>query len=583
MPSNAELIQTLEQMASMLELTGANRFKVNAYAKAARAVKGSTVDVIAQAGDRKALEAIDGIGASIAEKIGEFAESGTFEDYEQLRAKVPSGLIRVLGIPGLGPKTVRLMWTEIKIETVEDLKKAIEDGSIEALPRMGKKTIENIKDAISFSEQSGERTPIGRAMPLAESLVERLESVKGIQRIAYAGSLRRGADTIGDIDILVSTEDPQAVHAAFVEADGVERVLVSGDTKSSVRVKLGNRQIQVDLRSVEDGAFGAALMYFTGSKEHNVRLRERALKKGLTLNEYGLFPEDDEDTPPQQRGVEPVASDTEEAIYRALDMEWVAPELREDRREFKGELPDLIELDDIKAELHAHTTASDGTLSILELAANARRRGFHTIAVTDHSKSSAIANGLDEARLRDHIEAVHRANEEIDGITILAGSEVDILADGSLDYDDDLLAALDIVVASPHTGLSQDPKKATKRLLKAIKHPLVHIIGHPTGRLVGKREGMSPDIRALADAAAEHKVALEINANYRRLDLRDVHVAIALEAGALIAIDCDVHHPDNYDQLRYGVLTGRRGGLTAASCVNTWADATLHEWLRSKR
>jgi DNA polymerase (family 10) len=583
MPSKAELIEKLEQMASMLELTGANRFKVNAYDKAARAIKGASIDVIEHADDPKKLEEIDGVGSSIAEKIGEFAETGTFEEFEQLRKKVPSGLIRVLAVPGIGPKTVRLMWTELEIETIDDLKKAIDDGSLEDLPRMGKKTIENLKDAISFSEQSGERTPIGKAMPLAEDLVEKLGKVKGVRQIAYAGSLRRGAETIGDIDILVSAKTPADVHDALTGTEGVEKVLASGETKTSVRMKLGNRQIQVDLRSIDDNAFGAAMLYFTGSKEHNVKLRERALKKDLTLNEYGLFPEDDEDTPPQQRGVKPVACDTEEKIYKALDLKWIPPELREDRGELKGKLPDLLELDDIKAELHAHTTESDGAMSIRELAEHAKQRGFHTIAVTDHSKSSAVANGLDEKRLRKHIKAVREVNDEMDGITILAGSEVDILADGRLDYDDELLAELDIVVASPHTGLSQDPKKATSRLLKAIEHPLVHILGHPTGRLIGKREGLSPDIKALAEAAEAHNVALEVNANWRRLDLRDTHIAIALEAGALIAIDCDVHGPADYDQLRYGVLTARRGGLAASSCVNTWTAAKLQKWLKSKR
>lgn len=583
MPSTPDLIDKLGQMAAMLELTGANRFKVNAYAKAARALKGASIDVLAHADDPKKLKEIEGIGSSIAENIGEYAESGTFGDFEELRAKVPSGLLQIMEIPGLGPKTVRLMWTDLKIETIADLKKAIDDGSLEDLPRMGKKTIENIRDAIAFSEQSGGRTPIGKAMPLAEQIVDTLGKVKGVTQIQYAGSLRRGAETIGDIDILVSAKDPAKVHTAFTEMEGVEKVLASGDTKSSVRMKLGKRQIQVDLRSIDEHAFGAALMYFTGSKEHNVRLRERALKKGLTLNEYGLFPEDDEDTPPQQRGIKPVASETEEKIYKALDLEWIAPELREDRGELKGKAPTLIELKDIKAELHAHTTASDGRMSILELAQAAKDRGFHTIAVTDHSKSSVIANGLDEDRLRKHIQAIREAAEQITGITILAGSEVDILVDGSLDYDDDLLAELDVVVASPHASLSQDPKKATARLLKAIEHPLVHIIGHPTGRLIGRREGLAPDINALAEAAAEHSVALEINANWQRLDLRDIHVGASLKAGATIAVDCDVHAPSDYDHLRYGVLTGRRGGLTAESCVNAWSAAKLHKWLRSKR
>lgn len=583
MPDTADLISKLERMASMLELTGANRFKVNAYAKAARALKGASIDVLAHADDPGALEEIEGVGSSIAQKIGEYASKGTFEEYEKLRSSVPAGLIAVLDVPGLGPKTVRAMWKDLGIESVADLKRVIADGSLESLPRMGKKTIENIRDAIEFSEKSGGRTPLGLALPLAEEVVDRLRVVEGVKRIEYAGSLRRGAETIGDLDILVCAEDPTGVHKAFAAMDGVEKVLVSGETKSSVRMQLGDRLIQVDLRSVDEEAFGAALMYFTGSKEHNVRLRERSLKQGLTLNEYGLFPDDDEDTPPQQRGVKAVASKDEQEIYAKLGLPWIAPELREDRGEFRDEQPQLIEVADIRAELHAHTTASDGQLSIRELAEMAKARGFHTIAVTDHSKSSAIANGLSEDRLRRHISAIREVNGELEGIRVLAGSEVDILADGRLDYDDELLAELDVVVASPHTALSQDPKKATARMIRAIEHPLVHIIGHPTGRLVGRREGFLPDMRALADAAAANRVALEVNANWMRLDLRDVHVAVAMQAGANLAIDCDVHAPEDYDQLRFGVLTARRGGLTAERCVNAWDSKKLWDWLCSKR
>ncbi len=336
-------------------------------------------------------------------------------------------------------------------------------------------------------------------------------------------------------------------------------------------------------------SYGAALMYFTGSKEHNVRLRERAIKRGQTLNEYGLFPvapgDGAEDGPPQERGVRPVASRHEKEIYEALGLPFIPPELREDRGETADGfvVPDLIEWDDIGAELHAHTTASDGKMTIEELASEAHSRGYHTIAVTDHSQSSLIPNGLKPDRLAEHIDAVHASNERTKGIRILAGSEVDIHAEGELDYEDDLLARLDVVVASPHTGLRQDPKKAMRRLLGAIEHPLVHILGHPTGRLIGKREGLHLDVAELAAAAAEHDVALELNSNFMRLDLRDTHIAIAVEAGALIAIDCDVHSPSDFDQLRYGILTARRGGLTADRCINTWSPAKLHAWLRSKR
>jgi len=311
-----------------------------------------------------------------------------------------------------------------------------------------------------------------------------------------------------------------------------------------------------------------------------MRLRGRARKKTLTLNEYGLFPDEPGDGPPQSRGVEPVASRTEEAIYAALDLPYLPPEIREDRGELDlAETPRLIEVGDVRAELHAHTTASDGSLSILELAQLARDRGFHTIAVTDHSKSQAVASGLSDERLRKHLAAIREANEQIEGITILAGSEVDILADGDLDYGDELLAELDVVVASPHWALQQKPAKATERLLKAIEHPLVRIIGHPTGRLINRRSGLDPAMEEIIAAAIEHDTALEINAHWARLDLRDHHVRAAVEAGALIAVNCDVHAAGDFDNLRYGVATARRGWLPPERCVNTWDAGRLHAWL----
>ena len=581
MASKADLAKRFEQMAHMLELTGADRFRVNAHARAARAIADYAGDLGAIAGDEEALTAIEGVGAKTAAKIGEYYDTGAIAEHAKLLGEVPPGLLEVLEIPGLGPKTVRVMWRDKGVESKADLARIIEDGSILDLPRMGKKTVENIARAMAFAETAGERIRLGVAMPVAETIVERLRAVPGVTRAAYAGSLRRGRETIGDVDVLVCSDDPDAAREAFTTMEGVGQVLAKGETKSSVRLTSGRVSLQADLRIVPEASWGAALMYFTGSKEHNVRLRELAIRKGLTLNEYGLFPNDGEDSPPQSRGVEPVAGGDEAAVYDALGLAPVPPELREDRGEVAEgwAAPDLIELGDIRAELHAHTTASDGKMSIDELAAEAKRRGFHTIAVTDHSKSSAIANGLDEDRLRRHAEAVREADARTEGITILAGSEVDIHADGTLDYDDDTLAMLDVVVASPHAALNQDPGAATRRLLRAIEHPLVRVLGHPTGRLVGKREGLSPDIAELAAAAAEHDTALEINANSLRLDLRDAHVRVAIEAGAPIAIDCDVHRPEHYDELRYGVLTARRAGLTADRCVNTWPARRLRSWL----
>ncbi|HCT44766.1 MAG TPA: hypothetical protein DF699_06110 [Phycisphaerales bacterium] len=419
--------------------------------------------------------------------------------------------------------------------------------------------------------------------------------VKGVKRCAFAGSLRRGKETIGDIDILIATSDSDTARAAFTTADGVMKVLANGEKKASIRVAINdessrwgaedNTAVQIDLRIVDESCWGSALMYFTGSKEHNVRLRERAIKQGMTLNEYGLFKDDGSDkTPPQQRGEKPVACKTEEDIYAKLGLPMIPPTMREDRGEMElTETPRVIEVADIKAELHSHTTASDGKMSIEESAAIAKSRGFHTLAITDHSQSSAVAGGLSPERLYKHIKAIREANKKIEGITIMPGSEVDILVDGTLDYDDDLLASLDVVVASPHAGLRAKPKQATKRLLKAIEHPMVHIIGHPTGRLIERRPGLDPDWNEIFAAAIEHDVALEINCHWMRLDLRDTHVRAAVDAGCKIAIDCDVHHPYDYDNLRFGVMTGQRGWLTPDRCINTWDASTLHAWLKSKR
>lgn len=595
MSFNTRLAELFERMSAMLELTGGDRFRVNAHAKAARVIKDHTGDLEPIAHDSKALVAIEGIGKGTAAKVAEFAETGTIQEHDELAERVPEGVIRMLDVQGLGPKTVKLLWDEKGVDSIEALKGVIADGSILELPRMGAKTVENITESIAFLESSGKRLPLGLAMPIAEALVERMSEVKGVERCAFAGSLRRGKESIGDIDVLAVAGDAEAAREAFCTHGSVTKVLARGETKCSVRLSLeglggrfkvdGNAEVQADLRLVPGESWGAALMYFTGSKEHNVRLRERALSKGMTLNEYGLFPEDkDNPTPPQQRGVEPVASETEEDIYEALGVAYVPPTMREDRGELAMEPGRaFLAVADIRAELHSHTTASDGDMSIAESAAIAKERGFHTLAITDHSQSSAVANGLKPDRLRAHIEAIREADAAIEGIRILAGSEVDILVDGSLDYDDDLLAELDVVVASPHAGLKAKPAQATKRLLKAVRHPLVHIIGHPTGRLIERRPGLEPAMDELIAAAVEHDVALEINAHWLRLDLRDTHVRAAVDAGCKIAIDCDVHAPSDYDNLRYGVLTGQRGWLPPELCVNTWDADRLHAWLRSKR
>jgi DNA polymerase (family 10) len=596
-PSNEAIAQLLEEIGHMMELLGEDSFRISAHTRAARAI----ADLGPQAASmsREELLAIPGVGQKIADKVIELCTTGHITEHDELRAKVPTGLLDVLQVPGLGPKTVRVMWTQAGITDITSLKKAIDDGSLLTLPRMGQKAVDKIKAALAFAATSSQRLWLGRAWAVADSFVALLKDIPGVARVEPAGSLRRGKETIGDVDILVAMkkghdQDAGVVAEAFRTAPGVVQVLVAGDNKSSVRVALNHDTarwkaeegakgpaVQVDLRVLPLTSWGAALMYFTGSKEHNVRLRERANKMGLTLNEWGLFPDDGEPAP-QNRGIKAVASATEEEIYQALGVPWVAPEMREDRGELDlKQTPPLIEVKDIVAELHAHTTASDGAMSIEELAENAKRRGFHTIAVTDHSKSSIQANGLSVDRLLAHIDAVRSA--KVKGITILAGSEVDILADGHLDYDDDILAKLDVVIASPHTALSQEGDAATNRLIKAVSHKHVHILGHPTGRLINRRPGMTPDMAAVIAAAKEHSVALEVNAHWMRLDLRDQHVRAAVEAGCAIAINCDVHAPEDYDNLRFGVMTARRGWCPPDSCINTWPAKRLHAWLKAKR
>jgi DNA polymerase (family X) len=601
MSVNAAVAERFGQIAEMLELLGMDKFRILAHQKAARVIEALSVDLKSLCDDRKALMEIEGIGPKIADKIIEYCKTGKITEHEELCTQVPAGLAQIMKIPGLGPKTARLLWQERGVTDIASLKKIIDDGSILTVPRMGAKTVENIKASLTFVETVQQRLPLGLALPAAELFVARMLKVKGVTGAAFAGSLRRGRDTIGDLDLVVCSDDPAAAGEAFRAMPEVEKVLAAGDTKSSIRARIvtspsrnveakgddehtmigGRILVQVDMRVVPEASWGAALLYFTGSKDHNVKLRERALKKKLTLNEWGLFPNDKEPTPPQARGVKPVAGATEDEVYAKLGLPYIPPEIREDRGELElKETPRLIEVADIKAELHAHTTASDGAMSILDLAQAAKKRGFHTIAITDHSKSQVQANGLKADRLAEHCQAVREAQKKVKGITLLTGSEVDILTDGSLDYPDDVLAELDIVVASPHAALFQKPEVATARLVKAIESGRVHILGHPTGRLVNRRAGLSPDMDKVIAAAKAHNVALEINAHWHRLDLRDTHVYAAVKAGCLIAINCDTHTLGDMDNLRYGVLTGRRGWLTAEQCINCWEANHLHKWLK---
>ncbi len=574
--TNDQIAAVFEQIADVLQILGTDRFRINAFARAGRALADLTDDVADIGPDLEQLTKIDGIGKGMAKRVAEWLTTGELEEHEELMSQIPAGLLELLEVGGLGPKTIGLLWKDAGVESLGDLKLKLEGDQLAALPGLGKKKLDNLRKSIAFAESSGGRVVLGRALPLALRFVESLDKLKTVKQATYAGSLRRGRDTIGDLDIIVAAEpdDAAAISDAFVGLEPVTEVLVKGVTKTSVRTQ---DKVQADLRIVAPGQFGAALMYFTGSKEHNIVMRQRAIEQSMRLNEYGLF-----------RDGETVAAETEQNVFAALGLPWIPPELREDRGEFAqaetAALPDLIELRDIRAELHAHTTASDGRWSIEELAEAAARRGFHTVAVTDHSQSEAQANGLTPQRLERHIEAVHAVRDRMkDSIHILVGSEVDILADGKLDYPDSLLAELDLVVASPHSALTAEPAKATGRLIKAIENPYVTIIGHPTGRLIGRREGLSPDMKQVISAAAARGISLEINANHNRLDLRDTHARAAIEAGVKLSINTDAHGPGNLDELIYGVVTARRAGAGAGDVVNCMSQSELLKWIRSTR
>jgi DNA polymerase (family 10) len=597
MSANQNLARIFDQLAAGIELLGGNSYRAASYRRVARVLRDLpedlTEDIAALvAGDPRAaaqrLIERPGIGPGAAARILELLATGRVAEHQELLAKVPAGVFELLEIPGIGPSAARTLWRDLGVESIDDLRALLERDALAGLPRMGARTAANLRSALELRARTAGRVPIGKALPLALALRERLRAITGVERVELAGSLRRGLETVGDLDFLVACTDPERVRDAFVSMPEVEQVLARGARESSVRLagdSWGGARIQAHLRIVPESAWGAALLHFTGSREHNVRLRERAIRRGLLLDENGLFRSAEAGS--RERGEIPIAAAEEADIYRSLGLPHVPPELREDGVDLDalpGDLVEqLVEQADLRVELHSHTTASDGKLGIRQLAEAAKARGYHTLAITDHSVSSVIANGLSADRLRRHVDAVREEDSRIRGIRLLAGSEVDILANGRLDYADDLLAELDVVIASPHAALRQSREAATRRLLAAIRHPLVHVLGHPTGRIVGRRAGLDPDIGRLVEAAAEAGTALELNANPRRLDLRDQHVMAALAAGCLIAVNTDAHSDRSFDFLPYGVATARRAGLGRTRCLNAWSRAKLERWLARKR
>ena len=568
MSRNDEVARRLEEFADLLEAKGVE-YKPRAYRRAAENVREQSAAIEALVADgRDAVAEIDAVGDAISAKIVEYVETGTIEELDDLREELPVEMDALTRVEGVGPKTVGTLYEELGVETLDDLEATAEADEIQDVRGFGPKTEQNILDGIDFAREAHQRQLLGDALPRGERVQDYLADIDAVERVELGGSIRRWRPTIGDVDVLVGSDDPEAVVTAFTNWESAETVIEAGTTKASLRVE----DVRVDLRVVDPTEFGASLQYFTGSKDHNVAVRNRAIERDLKVNEYGVFDISDvADPDADQRVGERLAGAEETAVYEALGMSWVPPELRENRGEVEaaaqGELPDLVTADDLRGDLHLHTEWSDGTYTIEEMVEAAREFGHEYVAITDHATGPGMVGGvgLDDDDIREQMAAVRDVNEESD-VTVLAGVEANISTDGELSVGDDTLAALDFVVASPHAGLDGD---GTDRLVAAARHPEVDVIGHPTGRRLNERAGLDIDVDRLASVAAENGTALEINANPRRLDVRGRAVQTATEAGAAIAINTDAHRPKSYDFLRYGVHTARRGWAEAADILNT--------------
>jgi len=558
---NTAIAKVFSDIADLLELKGENQFKIRAYQKAVRVIEHYPKEIRIMLDEGEDLKNIPGVGDAIAKKTTELVTTGKLEYYEKLKAEFPEGITNLLDIPGIGPKTANKLSSELGITSADSLEQAIKDGSVATLFRLGEKTANNILQQIEASRRKDQRISIGEALPIVEEILSALNSVPGVRNLTYAGSLRRFRETLGDIDLMGTVDNPQKVMDTFVSLPIVGQVLVQGPTKSSAIVSGG---LQVDLRLVEHEAFGSLLQYFTGSKQHNISLRERGRRQGLKLSEYGI-------TDIATDKLEKFAD--EENFYRRLGLQYIPPELREDQGEVekaeRGAIPKLVELSDIKGDLHMHTHWSDGHNTIEEMALAAKKLGYQYIAITDHSGGRAIAHGLDVERLRKQIEEIKKVNEYIDGIQVFSGIEVDIRADGTLDLPHEILAKLDIVIAAVHSAMHQNEGKMTQRVLSAVENPDVDIIAHPTCRLLGEREPTAIDLETVSRVAAKNNKILEINAMPNRLDLNDVHASRARELGVKLAIETDAHDVSHLDFMRFGIGMARRAWCEPQHILNT--------------
>ncbi len=570
---NEEIANLFERMAHVLAFREADRFRIIAYERAAASIRqAEDVAVLAREGR---LGEIPGVGEDLSSMICEYLKSGKIRKYEQACKGMPAELIDLMSIPGLGPKTVAVLRRRLKVGCIDDLKRAIDSGALLKIPGFQKKKVANIARSMELWVGGQKRIALGIALPIAESLLAEIRKEPLVEKADIAGSVRRGRETIGDLDFLIVSKDSPHALGRISKLAQVKRVLALGETKATFLIE---GPVQVDIRAVERESYGAALAYFTGSKDHNVRLRTIGKKRGRKVNEYGIF-----------KGSRKLGGATEKDFYRLLGLPFIAPELREDRGEIEaaqeGKLPKLIEFGDLRGDLHAHTEYSDGRDSIRKMVEHAEELGYEYIALSDHSPAARIAHGLEEERVEQKINEIVKLRRSRKGGSpeIFMGTEVDILSDGALDYPEHILRKMDVVIAAVHAGFRQDSDRMTGRLLDALENPYIHVLAHPTGRMLGLREPIQFDFEKVLQKAMDKKVALEINGSWQRLDLSDVMARTAQTAGALLAIGSDAHTTTQMDYVRYGIIQARRAWVEPSSVVNTWPLAKLRKWLNRKR